>query len=119
MISGLRQTAILLVTAALLACSAPTEVRMKGGSSIALRTDKVFVGERGAVILNGKMIDAAALAPELAKLKAENGIVWYSRENMTSAEVTDAQMIVFKIVVAARVPISLFSDGTFTHCAER
>ncbi len=118
MMSGTRYAAMLLVTAALFACSAPTEVRMNGTSSIAHRTDEVFVGERGAVVLNGKPIDAAALAPELAKLKAAHGVVWYSRENMRSAQATDAQMVVFKIVVAAGVPISLFTDGTFTHHAD-
>jgi len=105
-----RVAALLFV--ALVACSSSREVVTRS-HSIAHRIDKVFVGTRGTIVLNGTFVNAAALKAELAKLKAVGGTLWYSRENSTT-DPTDAQLAVFKLIVSTGVPIALFRDATFT-----
>lgn len=110
-----RVAALLLL--ALAACSSGHEVVTRS-HSIAHRIDKVFVGTRGTIVLNGTSVNATALGAELAKLKAAGGTLWYSREDST-VDPTDAQMSVFKHIVSTGVPIALFRDATFTGPAAR
>lgn len=105
--------ALLLV--ALVACSSDREVVTRS-HGVAHRIDKVFVGTRGAIVLNGKFVRAEALRRELVTLKSAGGSLWYAREE-PAADPTDAQMAVFAMIVSTGVPIGLFTDGTFSRRA--
>jgi len=101
-----------LLFLALAGCSSAREVVTRS-HSVAHRIDKVFVGTRGTIVLNGTFVNPAALGAELVKLKAAGGTLWYSREDST-VDPTGAQMAVFKQIVSTGVPIALFRDATFT-----
>jgi len=110
-------SAAVLLFVGLAACSSDREA-ITSSHSIAHRIDKVFVETRGTIVLNGKVVNAAALEAELARLKAAGGTLWYSRENSTT-DPTDAQMAVFKRIASTGVPIALFRDATFTGPDDR
>ena len=110
----MRRSAVLALVALLCACSNRPEVITRT-HGFAHRIDKVYVATNGSIALNGKHTDARSLARELAKLASESGTVWYARAGATAP--TDAQMVAFRTIVDARIPVRLFADATFTKQA--
>ena len=74
---------------------------------------KVYVDETGLITANENSISLEALDSSFSKLKASNGMVYYSRAN-GQGEPPPESMKVMELVIKYEVPIKLFTDKTFT-----
>ncbi|HJQ66715.1 MAG TPA: hypothetical protein VJ816_10075 [Gemmatimonadales bacterium] len=75
---------------------------------------RIQVGKAGEIWLDGARTTLEALRPQLAQLRAKNGVVWYHRA-ATGAEPAPEAMAVIQLVIEHRLPISMslrpdFSD---------
>jgi hypothetical protein len=74
---------------------------------------KIFLSADGIVTLNGRKVDAAQLKNALLSLSPKPTMVCYSRE-APQGEPPPAMPAVLDAIMAMRLPIGLFTDGTFT-----
>ena len=65
------------------------------------------------VFLNGKESNLVAIKAAFEKTKAENGSVWYYREN-AKGEPPPQGMEVIKLIVENKLPISMSSKADFS-----
>lgn len=75
---------------------------------------RIQVGKAGEIWLDGARTSLEALRPQLADLRARNGVVWYHRAS-AGADPAPEAMAVIQLVIDHRLPISLslrpdFSD---------
>lgn len=77
------------------------------------RVAKVAVFSSGAVHLDGRPITLPTLDQELGKLKAENGVVWYHRQNPAS-EPPPQGTAVIQMIIKHRLPVSMSSKPDFS-----
>jgi hypothetical protein len=77
------------------------------------RGAKVFVSASGVITLNGRMIAAADLTRALAELDPRPPVVCYSRDN-PQGEPPPGAMAAMEAIIAAGLPIALFTDATFS-----
>ncbi len=75
---------------------------------------KIYVDKTGQITLNEQPTSTDQLDHKLKLLKEQNGIVFYSRDDATSAP-TEQAMNVIKLIVANKLPIRLYTDRTFTQ----
>ena len=75
---------------------------------------KVYVELNGAITANGNPVSLVELDSSLSKLKANNGVVYYSRDNATQ-DAPEVAMKVMELVVKYSLPIKLFTDKTFSE----
>lgn len=75
---------------------------------------KVYVEQNGAITANGNPVSLVELDSSLSKLKANNGVAYYSRDNATQ-HVPEVAMKVMELVVKYSLPIKLFTDKTFSE----
>jgi hypothetical protein len=68
----------------------------------------------GDFTIDGKPGTMPLLQSEIARIKDANGTVWFYREG-ASSEPTEKQFEIFKVIVEARVPISLSTEPDFSN----
>jgi len=73
---------------------------------LSARVDRVKVTQAGMIYVNGKTTSIDDLRKEFAQLKAENGSVWYYREN-PQGEPPEQAMNVMQAVVDNKLPIRM------------
>jgi len=88
-------------------------VMMALPASGAERVAKVAVFASGAVQLDGRPTTLPALDEELKKLKADNGVVWYHRQNPAS-EPPPQGTAVIQMIIKHKLPVSMSSRPDFS-----
>jgi hypothetical protein len=73
---------------------------------------KVFLAADGQVTLNGRKVQVSHLAAELQALVPKPSVICYSREN-PHGEPPATMRTVLDAVMSMRLPVGLFTDGTF------
>jgi glycine cleavage system regulatory protein len=74
---------------------------------------KISALASGALLLNGRAVDLASIEAEFKRLQAEDGVVWYYRENPRS-EPSPAAIEVIQLIIQYRLPISFSSKSDFS-----
>lgn len=74
---------------------------------------KVYVTGTGTITANGKQTTLSELDSSFSRLKKNKGTVYYSRDNNQKDPSPEA-MKVIELVVKHELPISLFTDKTFS-----
>ncbi len=74
---------------------------------------KVYVDKDGKISANNVIVRLVILDEQLKDLKDKNGIIYYSRANVTS-EPPEESMKVMQMVIKYELPIRLYTDRTFT-----
>jgi hypothetical protein len=74
---------------------------------------RIYVNGAGAVTLNGRAIGASDLQEVLISLKPPPAEVCLYREQMPRGELPREAMVALSAIVASRLPISSYTDGTF------
>jgi hypothetical protein len=97
------------VALALLGLSAVLAVQ---GAS-AMEALRVHALRSGEVLIDGAPATLASLNARLAKIKADNGVVFYFREQ-PGQDPTTRQWEIFKAIVDAKVPIRLSTKPDFS-----
>jgi len=82
-------------------------------ASAAERIARVAVFSSGAVHLDGRPTTVLALDEELRKLKADNGVVWYHRQNPAS-EPPPQGMAVIQLIIKHQLPVSMSTRPDFS-----
>ena len=78
---------------------------------------KVYVTNSGLITADGKNISLNNLDTTLKNLKANNGIVYYSRDN-AAEDPPEESMQVMELIVKYSLPVKLYTDKTFTQIIE-
>lgn len=115
-------SAIVILSVVLLSCGGNSSRDNSGAAKIDASQNnvadsnviKVYVEKNGAITANGNSISLAELDSSFGKLKAKNGIVYYSRDNPTQ-DASEESMKVMELVVKYSLPIKLFTDRTFSE----
>jgi hypothetical protein len=81
--------------------------------SAAERVAKVAVFSSGSVQLDGRPTTLPALDEELKKLKADNGVVWYHRQDPAS-EPPPQGTAVIQMIIKHKLPVSMSSKPDFS-----
>lgn len=76
---------------------------------------RVAVFQSGAIEIDGVQATASDLGTALDRIRAKHGGVQYYQEG-AGQEPTAAQMNVFKMIIDARLPVSLSSKPDFSDC---
>lgn len=76
---------------------------------------KVRITATGLIYLNEKQISLDELKVALARLKQENGSVWYYRENPQEASAKEATAVI-QAIINLGLPIRLSSKPDFRFC---
>jgi len=74
---------------------------------------KISALASGALLLNGRRSDLASIEAEFKRLQAQDGGVWYYRDNPRSEPSPEA-MAVVQLVIQYRLPISFSSKPDFS-----
>jgi hypothetical protein len=82
-------------------------------ASGAERVAKVAVFASGVVQLDGRPTTLPALDEELKKLKADNGVVWYHRQNPAS-EPPPQGTAVIQMIIKHKLPVSMSAKPDFS-----
>ena len=82
-------------------------------ASGAERVAKVAVFASGAVQLDGRPTTLPALDEELKKLKTDNGVVWYHRQNPAS-EPPPQGTAVIQMIIKHKLPVSMSAKPDFS-----
>ena len=77
------------------------------------RVVKVTVLASGVVQLDGRPTSLPALDEELRKLKADNGVVWYHRQDPAS-EPPPQGAAVIQMIIKHQLPVSMSSRPDFS-----
>ena len=88
-------------------------VMMALPASGAERVAKVAVFSSGAVQLDGRPTTLPALDEELKKLKTDNGVVWYHRQNPAS-EPPPQGTAVIQMIIKHKLPVSMSARPDFS-----
>ena len=88
-------------------------VMMTLPASGAERVAKVAVFSSGAVQLDGRPTTLPALDEELKKLKTDNGVVWYHRQNPAS-EPPPQGTAVIQMIIKHKLPVSMSAKPDFS-----
>lgn len=87
-------------------------------SLLAQPVAKVAVSGSGAIALNGKRTTLAALDEDFKRLKAQSGVVWYHRENLTSEPHPNATAVV-QLVIKYELPVSMSTKPDFSDYVDQ
>lgn len=74
---------------------------------------KISALANGTLLADGKKIDLDSLDRLLGKFKAEEGLVWYYREN-ASQEPTAQAMQAIKLIAKHGLPVSMSTKADFS-----
>lgn len=86
---------------------------MVGSASAAERVAKIAVFSSGAVHLDGRPTTLPVLDAELQKLKADNGVVWYHRQNPASEPPPQGNAVI-QMIIKHRLPVSMSAKPDFS-----
>lgn len=78
---------------------------------------KVYVEKNGTIYANGARVTINDLDNELKKLKDQNGIVWYSRDNLSEDPSREAMAAVDEIL-EYELTVKFYADKNFTKAAD-
>ena len=73
---------------------------------------RIYLDAAGVITVNGHVVPPADLPQALASLKPQPTEVCYSRAN-AQGEPPPGAMAVMEAIIALRLPVSLYTDGTF------
>jgi len=73
---------------------------------------RIYVDAAGTITVNGQIVRAADLPQALASLKPHPTEVCYSRAN-PEGEPPAESMAVMEAIIALRLPVGFYTDGTF------
>jgi hypothetical protein len=88
-------------------------VVMSFPASAAERIARVAVFSSGAVQLDGRPTTLPVLDEELKKLRADNGVVWYHRQNPAS-EPPPQGTAVIQLIIKHQLPVSMSTKPDFS-----
>ncbi len=74
---------------------------------------KVYVERDGKITANGNVISLKDLDSSFSRLKASNGIVYYSRAN-PEGDPPQESMKVMHLIIKYSLPVKLYTDKTFS-----
>ena len=74
---------------------------------------KVKVTQTGKIFLNEKQVSLVELKVTFARLKKENGVVWYYRENPQSEPPVEATSVI-QAIIDAKLPVQLSSKPDYS-----
>jgi hypothetical protein len=83
------------------------------GDEIKAPITRLSVLSSGRILVNGRTASAADVAQALEQTKARRGSVWFYRES-TGAEPPSEAVVVFKMIVDHKVPVSLSTKPDFS-----
>jgi hypothetical protein len=86
-------------------------------ASAAERVARVAVFSSGAVHLDGRPTTLPVLDEELKKLKADNGAVWYHRQNPAS-EPPPHGTAVIQLIIKHQLPVSMSTRLDFSDVVD-
>lgn len=78
---------------------------------------KVYVEKNGTIYANGAQVTITDLENELKKLKERNGVVWYSRDNLSEDPSREAMVAVDEIL-EYELTVKFYADKEFTKPAD-
>jgi biopolymer transport protein ExbD len=78
---------------------------------------KVYVEKNGTIYANGAQVTITDLENDLKKLKENNGIVWYSRDNLSEDPSREAMAAVDEIL-EYELTVKFYADKNFTKAAD-
>ncbi|WPQ62729.1 hypothetical protein SIO70_30690 [Chitinophaga sancti] len=95
---------------------------LESAPSIAQQTEdanvlKVYVEKNGTIFANGTQATITELDNQLKKLKEKNGIVWYSRDNLSDDPSREAMAAVNEIL-QYELSVKFFADKEFKKEAD-
>lgn len=95
---------------------------LESAPPIAQQTDdanvlKVYVEKNGTIFANGTQVTITELDNQLQQLKEKNGIVWYSRDNLSDDPSREAMAAVNEIL-QYELSVKFFADKKFTKVAD-
>ncbi|WPV67189.1 MULTISPECIES: hypothetical protein [unclassified Chitinophaga] len=95
---------------------------LESAPPIAQHTDdanvlKVYVEKNGTIFANGTQVTITELDNQLKQLKEKNGIVWYSRDNLSDDPSREAMAAVNEIL-QYELSVKFFADKEFTKEAD-
>jgi biopolymer transport protein ExbD len=95
---------------------------LESAPPIAKQTDdadvlKVYVEKNGTIFANGTQVTIDELDNQLKQLKAKNGIVWYSRDNLSDDPSREA-MAAVNIILQYELSVKFYADKNFTKAAD-
>ena len=82
-------------------------------AAAAERVARIAVFSSGAVHLDGRPTSLPTLDEELRKLKADNGVVWYHRENPASEPPPQGNAVI-QMIIKHRLPVSMSAKPDFS-----
>lgn len=74
---------------------------------------KVYVEKNGTIFANGTQVTIDELDNQLKQLKEKNGIVWYSRDNLSDDPSREA-MAAVNIILQYELSVKFYADKEFT-----
>lgn len=78
---------------------------------------KVYVEKNGTIFANGTQVTITELDSQLQKLKEKNGMVWYSRDNLSDDPSREAMAAVNEIL-QYELSVKFFADKEFKKVAD-
>lgn len=78
---------------------------------------KVYVEKNGTIFANGTQVTIDELDNQLKQLKEKNGIVWYSRDNLSDDPSREA-MAAVNIILQYELSVKFYADKNFTKAAD-
>jgi hypothetical protein len=85
-----------------------------GGAGSAPVVDKVLIGPKGSITVNGRVSSRAELAREAAGVLKAHGEVQVARRDSREAE-SDEETATMELLIKSRVKLRLFTDPTFRN----
>jgi biopolymer transport protein ExbD len=89
--------------------SAPSIARQADDANVL----KVYVEKNGTIFANGTQVTIDELDNQLKQLKEKNGIVWYSRDNLSDDPSREA-MAAVNIILQYELSVKFYADKDFT-----
>ena len=93
--------------------SAPPIAKQTGDADVL----KVYVEKNGTIFANGTQVTIDELDNQLNQLKEKNGIVWYSRDNLSDDPSREA-MAAVNIILQYELSVKFYADKNFTKAAD-
>lgn len=78
---------------------------------------KVYVEKNGTIFANGTQVTIDELDNQLKQLKEKNGVVWYSRDNLSDDPSREA-MAAVNIILQYELSVKFYADKNFTKAAD-
>jgi hypothetical protein len=77
------------------------------------RVARIKVDREGRIFLNEKQVSLDELKDAFARLKQDNGVVWYYRENPEGEPTAEATSVI-QAIISAKLPVKLSSKPDYS-----